>query len=1146
LRLCEVIQVPHLSFRSPGLFRRGDWRLLHLSYTGPPSTTRASRRLPTLRTTLACFAILVPWIASASAFGQVPSSTPAIVQPNAQPNAQSGPPATTASATADTDLDELPVESRQWPELEELDSAANVSASAARTSGSDSEEDTAGPNDAGQPSASDGSPATGLSYVGLAPIEDAQTQDGLSANQSFRSGPRGAAGGGPSSGASFAQSAIQSVRTFPRNFSAQSFTAQSYSAQHGGGAGGLTALLSRSAGDRLHGSLFFLERSSALAATNPYSVATSYNNGVVASSAVKPAGSQEQIGGTIALPFTARFVPAHLRRRVSVFASLELQLHDDHIVCTPELASFFALTTEQRALLGNRGVGSAAVNAALNYLDSLTGTVARSALRTLGFGRVDLSPSARDHIFLTTTDNRFDAPSGAALGQASDAVTARGTGSLGDSHVSVDAVAATWTHSFSTRWNNDLRGQFAHDLEYDTAHLPLPQEPGIGPGGYAPQVSIAPNGFSYGTPSTLGRSAYPDEHRIEAADTLQILLGRHQLALGGDWSRIDDRADSINAPDGAFSYDSGVVNGHDGGLVDWITDYTFNVHAYPNGGCPGITATAHYFCFRSFTQSFGQAQTEFVTHDIAGFLEDSFRARPNLTITLGLRYDYTLLPLPQAPNLLLDASLAALRLPNGDALPNGGSTSVFPEDRNNVAPRLAIAWSPGRRHKPLFTAHLGYGIFFGRIPGATIRAALTDTALTNVAALPAADTTLPPSSLTIRIRPTTEALCPQVTAVQQGFGYPCAYTSTPPAAVTQTTSATFFASHYRVPAVQRATFLLERELARGVELRATYAMAVATQLPNSVDLNISPAANVGTFVLQGGDGHPGLHTGETFVVPVYTARPIAGYGAVTALVSNANSTYHAGTVELSLRRFRPFELRAGYTFSRAIDYAPLSSARPGLDNQFDPFHIGYDKGLSNQQFPERFSGDLLYQVRLSHGPRPLQYALNGWRTAAIARAGSGAPYSYTVFAESYLSGGRSSLNGSGGARYLPTVGRNTLRLAPHGNLDLRVSREFTLHAPRSSAGGRSTGMHVNVFAQAFNLLNARNLSSVQTRAFLIGTPATTIGSPSPVGLPIPLIFQDAATVASEGLPNLPFGAPSSSTTGASRERQVELGFNLQF
>jgi len=306
-------------------------------------------------------------------------------------------------------------------------------------------------------------------------------------------------------------------------------------------------------------------------------------------------------------------------------------------------------------------------------------------------------------------------------------------------------------------------------------------------------------------------------------------------------------------------------------------------------------------------------------------------------------------------------------------------------------------------------------------------------------------------------------------------------------------------------------------------------MALATQLPQSVDLNIAPSTAVANFVLQGGDGHSGLHTGETFVVPLYTARPIAQYGAVTALVSNANATYHAFTAEAMLRGPRSLELRGSYTFSRAIDYGPQSSATPGLNGQFDPFRDGYDKGLSSLHVPQRFSGDLLYAVQMKHGPELLRRAVNGWRFAAIAVAGSGAPYSYAVFGGTRLSGGRETINGSGGATYLPTVGRNTLRLPPRSRVDLRLGREFTV-GPR---------LRVNAFAQAFNLSNTTNLSNIETRAFVLGIPAS-------VGAPTPLIFQDAAEIASEGLSTPAFGTPTSSTTGASRERQIELGVRVQF
>ena len=68
--------------------------------------------------------------------------------------------------------------------------------------------------------------------------------------------------------------------------------------------------------------------------------------------------------------------------------------------------------------------------------------------------------------------------------------------------------------------------------------------------------------------------------------------------------------------------------GQAGGLVDWITDYTFNVNAYPNGGCPSIVAAVHDFCFRSYSQSFGQQSLSFNTQEWAGFVQDDWRLEP--------------------------------------------------------------------------------------------------------------------------------------------------------------------------------------------------------------------------------------------------------------------------------------------------------------------------------------------------------------------------------------------------------------------------------------------------------------------------------------------------------------------------------------
>jgi hypothetical protein len=973
-------------------------------------------------------------------------------------------------------LAQLPLEDRRWQDASQVSSEVSDagSAPADSTTEDDSQPDAAlgGRSNAG----------TLLSFRGIAPTQNASLLDGVSGDQGFRGGGRGNAPGGPRAQSNFGQGAVHAF----------SVAAHSYSAQYGGGAGGLLTTATRAGSGALHGGGFYLARESAWAAANPFSVETHYRDGVISNSLAKSLDSQQSFGG--------RLGGAVLRKRLFGFASLEEQLRNFPAVSSPSTANFYALTATQTALLGTRGVSAAATNAALNYLDSLTGEVPRTANQGVQFARLDVRASDRDTVTLSYQRLRLSSPAGVG-GGASGAVVARGTASLGDSTVRTDGVTARWLRLSSPRVTNEVRGQFARDLEFEQPRTPLAQEPGISPGGYAPQVAIGENlsgGFAYGTPAALGRNAYPDEQRVQLADVMQYAPGRHLFTLGFDWSRVHDRVDALNNLDGSFTYDSGAIDGRAGGLVDWITDYTFNVHAYPNGGCPSINAVAHDFCFRSYTQSFGAQQVEFTMHEFAGFAQDLWRVRPGLVVELGARYEYMLLPLPQQPNVVLD-----------EAFKTTGATSVFPEDRNNAGPRIAMAWSPkGGRWG---TARVGYGAYFGRLPGSRVRAALLDTAM------PATDTH-------IRITPTTVTVCPQV--ANQGFGYPCAYVSQPPAAVAATTSADIFAHNFRLPAVQQAELTLERAAGRGFSIRATYSMAIATQLPNTVDVNIAPSTGLGQFVLQGGDGRVGSRDGETFVVPMYGTRLLSQFGAVTALESNANATWHGLTAEARLRR-GGVEAHGSYTWSKAIDYGAEQGATPRVNGQFDPFSVGYDKGLADANFPQRFAGDLVWLSRLERGPNALRKVLGGWRVSALGTAGSGRPYSYEIFGGTYLSGGSYSINGSGGSAWLPTVGRNTLRLPARWNVDARVGRGF-----RITERVRGEG-----YVEAFNVTNHVNISQVNARAFLVGAAVNGV---------VPLVFQNAAAVMAEGLNTPPFGTVTSSTIGLSHERQAQVGLRIEF
>ena len=938
-----------------------------------------------------------------------------------------------------------------------------------------------------------------LSFRGLASTQNSSSIDGADDDQSFGSVPRGmggeddpdeesesgaarvtmgAGGYGRHAGAAytFSQEAVREFRV----------SGQNYSALYGHAAGGVVTTISKSGTNALHGTGFYLARDSALNAANPFAVATHYTNGTVTGGVVKPHDVRQQFGGSMGGPA--------ISDRLFYFYALDIQRREFPAVSSPIDPNFYALTATQKALLGTRGVTSAKVNAALNYLDSLTGTVQRSSNQTVNFGKVDWVAAANHRFSLQYNRAR----SSAVNGVRQQPVVGYGTGSLGSNYVQVDSLLGRWLWTLSPSLSNEVRVQYGRDFQYETAGKPLPQEPAIGPGGYSPEVAIGPQGLTFGAPSSVGRKAYPDERKMQLADLVTWVRGRHELQAGGDVSFVRDRIDSLSNIEGAFRYDSGTTSGHAGGVVDWITDYTFNVNAYPNGGCPSIVSPVHDFCFRSFAQSFGEQAISFNTQEWAAYVEDHWRMRQDLTINAGVRYEYELLPFPSQPNAALDAVFGRV-----------GATSAFPEDRNNFGPRVGVAWQPFGAGRGV--VRVGYGLFFGRLPGATIQRAMVDTAL-------------PASTTHIRITPTTITACPQ--APNQGFGYVCSYVAAPPAAVAATTSAMVFDRRFQLPAVQQGSFTVEQPVGAGVVASATYLMNLDRQLMNSTDINVAPSTDVKTFQLQGGVGIPGVRDGEMFSVPAYTERVDANFGPVTDILSNTNASYNALVLEARRRSRAGLEFRASWTWSKAIDFGQ-TGAIPRQNGQFDPFNVRYDKGLSSLNHPQKFVASAIWRPRVTGEKAWTRRAVNGWMVAPLLSATSGRPYSYNIFGGTRLAGGHESINGAGGAVYLPTVGRDTLRLPFAYVVDLRVGRAVRV----------SERVQMMAFAEAFNVTNHVNASSVTQRALLVGTPVNGV---------TPLVFQSAAEVAAEGLNVRPFGAVTGADSAGTRERRVQLGLRLAF
>lgn len=125
------------------------------------------------------------------------------------------------------------------------------------------------------------------------------------------------------------------------------------------------------------------------------------------------------------------------------------------------------------------------------------------------------------------------------------------------------------------------------------------------------------------------------------------------------------------------------------------------------------------------TGAVANSQRFFRTSNYAVFFQDDWKARPNLTLNLGLRYEY-FSPLSETENRLTNLELGS----GAQTLTNARSVFVdriSKPDRNNFAPRLGFAYSPNFRS--LFGDNFlgslgenravlrgGFGMYYNRVP----------------------------------------------------------------------------------------------------------------------------------------------------------------------------------------------------------------------------------------------------------------------------------------------------------------------------------------------------------------------------------------------------------------------------------------------
>ena len=211
--------------------------------------------------------------------------------------------------------------------------------------------------------------------------------------------------------------------------------------------------------------------------------------------------------------------------------------------------------------------------------------------------------------------------------------------------------------------------------------------------------SIAVSGFFGGGNAALGDAQQPFVDRVnhvwQLADDMTWITGRHSMKFGVDIRREAMRIAFINRPNGDLTF-SGGLSGN--AAADFLL---------------GFPAQARATTQQAIQEGYGWL--------FAGYAQDEFRITSRLTLNLGVRYE---LPTPfidvndaitgfrtGIQSQKYPAAPRGLVYPGDPDVPRG----VVPTDKNNVAPRLAVAWDPQGDGR--MSIRSAFGVFYDALAG---------------------------------------------------------------------------------------------------------------------------------------------------------------------------------------------------------------------------------------------------------------------------------------------------------------------------------------------------------------------------------------------------------------------------------------------
>jgi trimeric autotransporter adhesin len=631
------------------------------------------------------------------------------------------------------------------------------------------------------------------------------------------------------------------------------------------------------------------------------------------------------------------------------------------------------------------------------------------------------------------------------------------TDSTGGSGLTTDL---SWTRTQSATLINNIRVAFNRNQNNTTPFFAYGQN-------VAAELGIAGTSSSpinYGPPNLnfTNFGALSDGNPIltrnqgqSVLDGVTLVRGTHTFLFGGGFARTDLSTRTDQNARGTFNF-TGVATSELAAGGTPVPQTGFDLADFLLG-LP-----------QSSSIRYGDTNTYFRHNAWNGYVQDDWKLRSNLTLLLGLRYEY-FAPLTEKYGRIANLDIApgfdavAVVTPGNPIGPYSGAfpTGLINSDYNNFAPRLGLAWRVPKIHRSTIV-RLGYGIYYN------------GQAYNPFASQLAAQ---PPFAVANSVNTSAQ----NILTLQNGF------VSVAPGAVTNTIAVD---RNYRTPYAQTWNVTIQHDLPAGFFTEIGYLGTKGTGLNVQTTPNVGPTANLAMRNQLG-----------NAVGFVYDS-------------SVGDSIYHALQVRVQRRFRRGFSMTTFYTFSKSIDD---SSTFAGAGNTVAQnwLDLSAERGLSYFDRRDVVTTNWVYTSPLgTDGSRLSASSVGGmllrnWQLTGALTAETGTPLTARILgngAQLAQTGGVGSVRaeatgesistGSGffnlGAFTTPMpgtfgdAGRNTITGPGLVSLNLGFGRSFQFGDSRRRLELRFEGS---------NVLNHVNYTSINTvvNATNYGLPVSASG-----------------------------------------------------